>query len=218
MEHAPGAVDPSMEDILASIRRILNEEEVKPAEPYAVAAPAVAAAPVEAAPVEPIAAEAADVLELDMSMMVSDPVPAAPAVAVHVGAPEPAPVHIPAPIPVSVASVSPPPPAAESVSADFVLPQTMAHISMSQSYPNTADVVPLIAPEAAAAAATSVGALIQTLAHERSTAVTRGGPTIEDLVREEVRPMLKDWLDTHLPPVVERMVRAEIERVINRNG
>jgi cell pole-organizing protein PopZ len=35
-------------------------------------------------------------------------------------------------------------------------------------------------------------------------------------VREEIRPILKDWLDHHLPPLVERLVRAEIERVVNR--
>ena len=44
----------------------------------------------------------------------------------------------------------------------------------------------------------------------------RGGPTIEDLVREEIRPLLKEWLDAHLPPLVERLVRAEIERVVGR--
>ena len=75
---------------------------------------------------------------------------------------------------------------------------------------------PLVAPAAAAAAAHSVGSLVRTLAAERSALVTRGGLTIEDLVREEVRPVLKEWLDTHLPPLVERMVRAELERVVGR--
>jgi cell pole-organizing protein PopZ len=74
----------------------------------------------------------------------------------------------------------------------------------------------LVAPEAAAAAASSVSALVRTLATERSTAVHRGGPTLEDLVREEMRPLLKSWLDSHLPPLVERLVRAEIERVVSR--
>ena len=46
--------------------------------------------------------------------------------------------------------------------------------------------------------------------------VRSGGPTIEDIVREELRPMLKAWLDTNLPPLVERLVRAEIERVVGR--
>ena len=52
----------------------------------------------------------------------------------------------------------------------------------------------------------------------RAPPVNRGGPTIEDLVREEMRPLLKEWLDTHLPPLVERLVRAEIERVVGRIG
>ena len=46
--------------------------------------------------------------------------------------------------------------------------------------------------------------------------VHRGGPTIEDIVREEMRPMLKQWLDTHLQALVERQVRAEIERIVGR--
>ncbi len=73
-----------------------------------------------------------------------------------------------------------------------------------------------MAAESTAAAAASVGSLLRTLSHERTTQVYRGGPTIEDLVREEVRPLLKDWLDNHLPPLVERLVRQEIERVAGR--
>jgi cell pole-organizing protein PopZ len=41
--------------------------------------------------------------------------------------------------------------------------------------------------------------------------------TLEDLVREMLQPMLKLWLDDNLPAVVERLVRAEIERV-SRGG
>jgi hypothetical protein len=37
--------------------------------------------------------------------------------------------------------------------------------------------------------------------------------TLEDIVKEMMRPMLKDWLDENLPGLVERIVRAEIERV-----
>jgi cell pole-organizing protein PopZ len=74
----------------------------------------------------------------------------------------------------------------------------------------------LIAPAAAAAAAASMGSLLRAVSSERGSPVYRGGPSIEDVVREEIRPILKDWLDTHLPPMVERLVRAEIERVVNR--
>jgi cell pole-organizing protein PopZ len=46
--------------------------------------------------------------------------------------------------------------------------------------------------------------------------VTSHGPTIEDVVRAELRPLLREWLNTNLPPLVERLVRAEIERVVGR--
>lgn len=75
----------------------------------------------------------------------------------------------------------------------------------------------LVDPSAAAAAASAFGQLSR-LAQERGAAVSRSGPTIEDLVREELRPMLKAWLDVHLPATVERLVRAEIERVMSRQG
>jgi len=74
----------------------------------------------------------------------------------------------------------------------------------------------LVAPEAAAAAASSVGDLMRSLHASRATQVYAGGPTLEDMVRAELRPMLKEWLDANLPPVVERLVRAEIERVVGR--
>jgi cell pole-organizing protein PopZ len=40
--------------------------------------------------------------------------------------------------------------------------------------------------------------------------------TLEDLVREMLKPMLKAWLDANLPDMVERLVRAEIERLSRR--
>ena len=64
--------------------------------------------------------------------------------------------------------------------------------------------------------ANSVGALVHSISHERAVSVSRGGVTIEDIVREEIKPVLKAWLDTHLPSLVERIVRAEIGRVIDR--
>ena len=74
---------------------------------------------------------------------------------------------------------------------------------------------PLVAHEVAAAAATSVGSLVRTLT-ERTVQVRSGGPTVEDIVREELRPLLKSWLDANLPALVERLVRAEIDRVVGR--
>ncbi len=136
--------NPSMEDILASIRAILRQDEAQ----------SMAASPPPASPVGD------DVLVLDPAMMVPEPnaSPAAP----------------------------------------------------------VADPSRLVAPEVAAAASASVEGLVRTLKEERAVRASAGGPTIEDVVREELRPLLKDWLDCNLPPLVERLVRAEIERVVGR--
>ncbi|WP_045319374.1 DUF2497 domain-containing protein, partial [Brevundimonas abyssalis] len=42
--------------------------------------------------------------------------------------------------------------------------------------------------------------------------------SLEDIVRELLRPMLKDWLDANLPGIVEREVRAEVERISRQGG
>jgi hypothetical protein len=78
--------------------------------------------------------------------------------------------------------------------------------------------VNLLDPLAAAAAAAALGQLSRAVSQERSASVSKGGPTIEDVVREELRPLLKAWLDAHLPATVERLVRAEIERVMARQA
>lgn len=161
---SPAAGDPSMEDILASIRRILSEDEI-----------AAGAAPMPQAAPEPDETLGSDVLVLDPAMMVPETPPTAVA-----PLPDPSPVQEPKARPA------------------VVPPQT------------------LVAPEAAAAAAVSVGSLVRTLAAERTMQVRNGGPTIEDIVREELRALLKEWLNANLPPMVERLVRAEIERVVGR--
>ena len=74
----------------------------------------------------------------------------------------------------------------------------------------------LLAPEVAAAATASVRSMLQALAADRHSPVTREGPSMEDVVRAAVRPALKEWLEAHLPRLVEREVRAEIERVVGQ--
>lgn len=162
--------DQSMEDILASIRRILNEEESAAAQPRgAQDAPQAASPSPEGTDTGP--------LVLTEAMMV-EPGPAAPV-------PEAMPA-VPAAMPAAAEPAATPSPDA------------------------------LLAPAVAAAAAASVGRLLQAVSTERGATVTRSGPSIEDVVREELRPLLKDWLDLHLPGIVERLVRAEIERVVGR--
>ncbi|MCT8265754.1 DUF2497 domain-containing protein [Afifella sp. JA880] len=56
----------------------------------------------------------------------------------------------------------------------------------------------------------AVSGAFNSLAH---TILSQNARTLEDLVSEMLRPMLKEWLDDNLPPLVERLVREEIERV-----
>jgi cell pole-organizing protein PopZ len=56
----------------------------------------------------------------------------------------------------------------------------------------------------------SISAAFGSLSHVVLTANAR---TLDDLVADMLRPMLRDWLDSNLPPLVERLVRQEIERV-----
>jgi len=47
--------------------------------------------------------------------------------------------------------------------------------------------------------------------------IVRSGETsLEELTRDLLRPILKDWLDTHLPPIVEAMVEREITQITKK--
>ena len=66
-----------------------------------------------------------------------------------------------------------------------------------------------------AATHAAVDSAFNTLAQ---TVLVQNSRTLDDLVREMLRPMLKAWLDDNLPNMVERLVRAEIERVSRGRG
>lgn len=148
--------EPSMEEILASIRRIISEEEQAPAEPLDL----TQAAPVEETPTpeDDIVFEA-----------VEEVVAAAP------------PVRAPEPIaPAPVARAQP-----EAVSNE-----------------------PIISQPTASAAAGALSRLAGTL-----KIADTPGQTVEGVVRELLKPMLKEWLDRNLPAIVESRVEAELERI-----
>ena len=49
-----------------------------------------------------------------------------------------------------------------------------------------------------------------------AAAPAAAGRTMEDVVLDALRPMLKDWLDTNLPALVEAMVAKEISRITGK--
>jgi cell pole-organizing protein PopZ len=176
---APAEADPSMEDILASIRRILNEGDGE-----------TAVAPAEVAPAAP-----------------------APAPVVAPAAPEPVATVQPH-VEVEQQNASQPP--AESVKPDDVFILEPAMMVSENASTTEVDPNPIASTETVAAASQSVGALKKALSERQAQIYKASAVSLEEIVREEVRPMLKDWLDAHLPAIVERLVRAEIERVVAR--
>lgn len=75
----------------------------------------------------------------------------------------------------------------------------------------------LVSAASADAARQSLEALTAAVAPAAAPApVATGGRTMEDVVLEALRPMLKDWLDTNLPGMVEAMVAKEISRITGK--
>ena len=193
------AQEPTMEEILASIRRIISEDDA-PAETPAAAAPEATPEPVPeplaaetifAAPVEPTPEPAAvedDVLELtdryeapaetigDLDVVEHTPEAYQPE-------PEPAPLY----------AESAPEPA--------------------PSYDT------LVGDSAAASAASAFAGLAASFKKPEPAPAAPGdlpfvsGNTVEAMVAEMLRPLLKDWLDNNLPGIVQAAVQKEVERI-----
>jgi cell pole-organizing protein PopZ len=84
----------------------------------------------------------------------------------------------------------------------------------------------LLAENTAAAAASAVGSLVRALAGEQQPsgtapathALRAGGPPVDQIVRDLLRPQVKGWMDQLLPDLVERLVRAEVRRIVGNAG
>ena len=230
--------EPSMEEILASIRRIIADDEAKPAaaEKPAAAKPAVmkdippsaiaptpkpAPAPKPAPP--PPAPEPAAVNpnnQDDIDAMLASLDAATPEADIRPAQPESEPEPEPDVFELTDEMALPeptPPPAA--VTFNKVEPQddiefTEAKASRRQpAYEPPMDSAPA-RPMLSHSTVSAVESAFNSLAN---TVLSNNARTLEDLVKEMLRPMLKSWLDDNLPGLVERIVKAEIERV-SRGG
>jgi cell pole-organizing protein PopZ len=236
--------DQSMDDILASIRRIMLDEQARLQDSPGALAYAAGRAP---------AASADPVLILDSSMVVEDrsadkfsvsPVretgimastehddtsrePQGPVEAEWVSDAND-PIR-PKAVPTDAVTAESAMPAAREAEgpAQATVPGITGMVAVDaaparpQIIMSAQAIEALMAPAAAAAAAASVESLLRRLSEERLAATPPSAPqspTIEAVVREELRPFLKVWLDQHLPSMVERLVRAEITRLIERTG
>jgi cell pole-organizing protein PopZ len=192
----------------AAIPRPAESERIEIAMPAAPMPPLAEPPPYEPTPVR-------------QAQPIADPEPRPPSASAPVAqVPPVSPVLVPVPragAPVAVAPELARFPANPS-SPDTTPRSENSSVSASLSAPPQYTGGGIASPETAMAAAGSVTNLVRALTTERGARVHNEGPTIADLVREELRPLLKAWLDANLPPMVERLVRQEIERVISRAG
>jgi cell pole-organizing protein PopZ len=222
MTQTAKAQEPSMEEILASIRRIIADDDAKPAKGPTSAPETAPPAkqPAAAAPATPPAPPAKPAAPPAPKSATSPAMPAAAAnsqdeidamLAELDGPPKATPKPAASPeapdvldLTEAMTSQTPPPGPAPSFRTIDANPDVVF-----ASKPEPASPVPdrgLISSETVKA----VDSAFNTLAH---TVIGQNARTLEDLVREMLRPMLKSWLDDNLPGLVERIVRAEIERV-----
>ncbi len=81
------------------------------------------------------------------------------------------------------------------------------------------DEAPLLTQDAASSMRESLAALAMLAEPSARPQIVRSGETsLEALARDLLRPALAEWLDKHLPPLVERMVAAEIARIVGKKG
>ena len=224
--------EPSMEEILASIRRIIADDDAKTPEPATIAeppraaapSPAVASAPpppVQMAPPSPVdflseippaappppepeaRQEMPDILDLTEDMRAPEPESIVPsfttidAQADVVFADSVSRRVEPEPEPEMPALALP----ADEMSEPA--PLEAARQTLSEQVERDR---PLLSQSATAAVDSAFASLTHTVLSQKAR-------TLDDLVKEMLRPMLKSWLDDNLPGLVERLVRSEIERV-----
>ena len=234
--------EPSMEEILASIRRIISDDQAtRPA--------AKAGEPEPAAKVEPPArVEPAPAAKIEAA---PPAIPASPAPIARTVEPEPMPLPPPPPMEddEEILELSPkasreerkrephfitddvvggdvsfdgPTPAAEPArdqdDVDAMMSQTFAAAS-AEPEPEPAPIPamspqPEFEPEPSRLLSPSTDRVVSSAFNSlANTVLSNNARTLDDLVHEMLRPLIKSWLDENLPTVVERLVRAEIERV-----
>ena len=199
----------SMEDILSSIRRILSEEEeaklaASEAEPEPVAEPE---------PEPELEPEPEPEPEL-IPEPEPEPEPIPEPAPAPIPAPESAPAPPPAPEPMAMPAPAPLPPPPQMPEPAPMPPAMEAMLEL------TPDMIATdIMSEPTHQSSTDVlSELAAAILDRRDLAVdaSRTDMTLEGIVREMLNPILREWLDRNLPYLIERLVRREIDLMVNR--
>jgi cell pole-organizing protein PopZ len=202
--------EPTMEEILASIRKIISEDtpEAAPAAEAPAASPPPAAAKQELLS-EPEHSAEIEVLELTQEI-------------VETPAPRPEPVHTPEPAkPDDI--VFEPAPARQSDEGIFSDHTRKAMDDAFSSLDHADEPAPAPRAAAAPAAPSAAGSSVESV-FERAVRESFE-PVLEQYlsdnsaaVLERMKPLIREWMDEHFPALLEGAVRNEIERVVRARG
>ncbi|MDG2319541.1 MAG: DUF2497 domain-containing protein [Rhodospirillaceae bacterium] len=205
-----GQQEPSMDDILASIRKILSEDEKG------------GVGAVEAAPAEDSAPEHVPEPEPEQDVEEDDGPGLAPLLAEDDDDQEPEPA--PPEAKLDALGLTDPIMLEEQVREEAIdepLPEPAAVSPPPQGIPEHTyqpyDKEGLVADPVEHSSGSHIAQLAQAVAQERALTLGNQGITMEQLVREICTPVLKHWLDHNLPHMVERIVGQEIERIVSRS-
>ena len=225
--------EPSMEDILASIRRILSEDEGEAGAVVSSADPSVDAVSNTAPTSEPEVASEPDT-EMDMATGIEETavegmeeglVPPAPEPETVTEQPETVPQEPesalvsqtqvdPVPEPATESPMASPPSPSEDPMFEDILELTEQMIA--QPPPDVGAGAPILSGTAQGSATDTLQELAKALLSRRDIAIGSRELTLEGLIREILRPLLREWLDENLPYLIERLVKKEIDHMVNR--
>ena len=190
--------EPTMEEILASIRKIISEdapEAAAPAPEAAAAAPAAPAAPA-ALPVHD------DVLELTQEVE-APPAPVAP--------PPPAPMPVPAEDLVFQNVASAP---HSDIFSDHTRKAMEDAFDSIPGEPAPAQFVPLAPVDGSSVENVFARAVRESFEPVLQQYLSDNSATVID----RMKPLIREWMDEHFPALLEGAVRAEVERIVKTRG
>ena len=206
--------EPSMEDILSSIRRILSEEEDETSVEEPVAEPD----PIPEPEPEPIPEPEPEPEPIPEPEPEPEPIPEPEPEPEPIPEPEPEPEPIPEPEPVFVPEPEPvfePAPAPAPPPMPDPIPQPMAE--MLELTPEMV-ASEILSQPTATASVDVLSDLAAAILDRRDLQLHANAKdlTLEGIVREMLKPILREWLDRNLPYLIERLVKKEIDFMINR--
>ena len=195
--------EPTMEEILASIRKIISEDAPEAAAPVAEAAPPPPPPPPPAAPAAPVYD---DILELTQEVEVTAPAP------------------IPTPAEdIVFENVATPAASATSEHSDIFSDQTRkamedAFASIPEEEPEPAPVRHTAAPIPPVDGATVESVFERAVRESFEPVLQQYLNDNSGAVIERMKPLIREWMDEHFPSLLEGAVRAEVERVVKARG